>query len=50
MNYFDEWGQGINRMKTLMQENHLPEPVFSEELDEFKVILYGPGNNFMQDI
>lgn len=50
MNYFDEWGQGINRMKTLMQENHLPEPVFSEELDEFKVILYGPGDNFMQDI
>lgn len=50
MGYMDEWGQGINKMRTLMKENNLPEPVFSEEIDEFKVILYGPGESFMQNV
>ncbi|MDI6793440.1 MAG: ATP-binding protein [bacterium] len=48
MDYFDEWGQGINKMKALMKENNLPEPVFNEEIDEFKVALYGPGEDFMR--
>lgn len=49
MDYFDEWGQGINKMRTLMKENNLPEPVFREEVDEFKVILYGPGEDFLRN-
>jgi predicted HTH transcriptional regulator len=50
MNYFDEWGQGINKMRSLMKESGLPEPVFEEGLDEFKVTLYGPGEGFMRDV
>ncbi|MBU2599105.1 AAA family ATPase, partial [bacterium] len=46
MDYFDEWGQGINKMRHLMKDAKLPEPVFEEIGDEFKVTLFGPGEDF----
>jgi len=48
MDYFDEWGQGINKMRHFMKEANLPEPVFEEIGDEFKVTLFGPGEDFLR--
>ncbi|MBU0569136.1 hypothetical protein KJ693_11275, partial [bacterium] len=49
MDYFDEWGQGINKMRHLMKDAKLPEPVFEEIGDEFKVTLFGPGEDFLRE-
>ncbi|MEW5766362.1 MAG: ATP-binding protein [bacterium] len=48
MNYFDEWGQGINKMRRFMKEANLSEPVFEEIGDEFRVTLFGPGEDFLK--
>lgn len=36
-------------MRRLMKEKNLPEPLFEEISDEFKVTLYGPGEDFLKD-
>lgn len=41
MSYFDEWGQGIERMLAAMKKAGLPEPIFKEEALSFMVILKG---------
>lgn len=40
MNYFDEWGQGINRIIESCRENDNPPPQFEEKDSTFKVVLY----------
>ncbi len=40
MNYFDEWGQGINRIIEGCRENDNPPPQFEEKDSTFKVVLY----------
>lgn len=42
MNYFDEWGQGINRIRSACKENGNPPPQFHEGDCTFKVTIYAP--------
>lgn len=41
MDYFDEWGRGIERMIAAMKNSGLPEPIFKEGQLSFLVILKG---------
>ena len=41
MSYFDEWGQGIERMVVAMKNAGLPEPIFEEKDISFVVTLKG---------
>lgn len=48
MDYFDEWGQGIIKMRKEMADANLPGLVFKENFDCFVVTLFGPGDEFMR--
>lgn len=40
MSYFDEWGQGIRRIKDACRENNNPPPLFEEKDTSFQVTLF----------
>jgi ATP-dependent DNA helicase RecG len=48
--YIENWGSGIPRMRQAMQEYHLPLPVFEEPGPNFTVTFHGPGRRFMQEL
>ena len=43
-------GTGIRRIAQAMAEHGLPRPQFEEVGSEFRVMLIGPGERFMQEI
>lgn len=46
--YMEQYGTGIERIKTKMIEHGLPAPKFELNGNFFKVILYGPGENILK--
>ena len=48
--YIERLGTGIRRMAQAMTEHGLPRPQFEEVGSEFRVMLIGPGERFMQEI
>lgn len=48
--YIENWGSGIPRMKRAMREYNLPLPVFEEPGPDFTVTCYGPGEQFMREL
>ena len=45
--YIEKWGTGITKMRRLMQEHGLAEPVFEELGSFFAVTFYGPGEKIL---
>ena len=45
--YIEKWGTGIRRMKDLMRNHGLVEPIFEESGRFFKVTFYGPGDKIL---
>ena len=43
----EQFGTGITKMKRLMREHGLEEPVFEERGSFFKVTFYGPGERIL---
>jgi len=43
----EQFGTGITKMKRLMREHGLGEPVFEERASFFKVTFYGPGDRIL---
>ena len=41
--YIERWNTGILRMRRWMRERGLPEPVFEEIGQTFRVTFHGPG-------
>lgn len=50
VDYIENWGSGIRRMKQDMQKYNLPPPVFTEPGLNFTATFYGPGERFMREI
>ena len=48
--YIERLGTGIRRIAQAMTEHGLPRPQFEEVGSEFRVMLIGPGERFMQEI
>ena len=46
--YMEQYGTGIERIKTKMIEHGLPAPKFELNGNFFKVILYWPGENILK--
>ncbi len=42
--YIERWNTGVERMRRQMREHGLPEPVFEEIGQTFRVTFYGPGD------
>lgn len=45
--YIEKWGTGITKMRRLMREHGLAEPVFEELGSFFAVTFYGPGERIL---
>lgn len=45
--YIERWNTGIRRMRQLMRAHGLPEPVFQEIGQTFRVTFHGPGDNIL---
>jgi ATP-dependent DNA helicase RecG len=45
--YIEKWGTGINKMRRLMGEHGLAEPVFEDLGSFFAVTFYGPGERIL---
>ena len=45
--YIERWNTGILRMRRWMKEHGLPEPVFEEIGQTFRVTFYGPGDRIL---
>jgi len=45
--YIERWNTGILRMRRWMREHGLPEPVFQEAGQTFKVTFQGPGERIL---
>jgi ATP-dependent DNA helicase RecG len=45
--YIEKWGTGITKMRRLMREHGLAEPVFEELGSFFAVTFYGPGEKIL---
>jgi hypothetical protein len=45
--YIEGWNTGILRMRRWMREHGLPEPVFEEIGQTFRVTFHGPGDNIL---
>jgi ATP-dependent DNA helicase RecG len=50
IDYIENWGSGILRMKQDMQKYNLTPPVFTEPGPNFTATFYGPGERFMQNL
>jgi ATP-dependent DNA helicase RecG len=50
INYIENWGSGILRMKKAMHEHHLASPIFHEPGPSFTVTFHGPEERFMRDL
>lgn len=48
--YIERLGTGIRRMALAMEGHGLPRPQFEEVGSEFRVILMGPGERFMEEV
>lgn len=48
--YIERWNTGIGRMREHMREHGLPEPVFEEIGQTFRVTFYGPGEGILDSI
>jgi ATP-dependent DNA helicase RecG len=45
--YIEAWNTGIKRMRRLMKEHGLQEPIFEEVGESFRVTFYGPGEDIL---
>ncbi len=45
--YIERWNTGILRMRQLMRQHGLPEPIFAEVGQTFKVTFQGPGDRIL---
>ena len=45
--YIERWNTGILRMRRWMREHELPEPVFEEIGQTFRVTFHGPGDRIL---
>ena len=45
--YIEKWGTGITKMRRLMREHGLAEPVFEDLASFFAVTFYGPGERIL---
>ena len=45
--YIERWNTGILRMRQLMRQHGLPEPVFTEVGQTFRVTFTGPGDHIL---
>ena len=45
--YIERWNPGILRMRQLIRQHGLPEPVFQEIGQTFRVTFLGPGDNIL---
>jgi ATP-dependent DNA helicase RecG len=45
--YIERWNTGVERMRRQMREHGLPEPVFEEVGQTFRVTFYGPGDGIL---
>ncbi len=50
INYIENWGSGILRMKKAMSEYNLAPPLFEEPGPNFIATFYGPSERFMREI
>lgn len=50
IDYIENWGSGILRMKQDMQKYNLTPPIFTEPGPNFTVTFYGPQERFMRDL
>jgi len=50
INYIENWGSGIPRMKKAMSEYDLAPPNFDEPGPNFTVTFHGPGEGFMREL
>jgi ATP-dependent DNA helicase RecG len=48
--YIENWGSGILRMKHAMREYNLQQPLFEEPGPNFVVTFYGPDERFMREL
>jgi ATP-dependent DNA helicase RecG len=46
--YIERWNTGILRMRQLMRQHGLPEPVFAEIGQTFRVTFQGPGDHILE--
>ena len=45
--YIERWNTGIRRMRDEMRRHGLPEPIFAEVGETFKVTFLGPGEHIL---
>jgi ATP-dependent DNA helicase RecG len=50
INYIENWGSGILRMKKAMNEYNLAPPILEEPGPNFTVTFHGPGERFMRKL
>jgi ATP-dependent DNA helicase RecG len=48
--YIENWGSGVPRMKRAMAAYDLPQPVFEEPGPNFTATFSGPGERFMREL
>jgi predicted HTH transcriptional regulator len=48
--YIENWGSGVPRMKRAMAAYNLPQPVFEEPGPNFTATFSGPGERFMREL
>jgi ATP-dependent DNA helicase RecG len=48
--YIENWGSGVPRMKRAMRECNLEPPIFGEPGPNFTVTFSGPGESFMREL
>jgi ATP-dependent DNA helicase RecG len=50
INYIENWGSGVPRMKRAMREYNLEFPTFDEPGPNFTATFYGSGERFMREL
>jgi ATP-dependent DNA helicase RecG len=48
--YIENWGSGVPRMKRAMREYNLNPPIFDEPGPNFMATFFGPGARFMREL
>ncbi len=48
--YIENWGSGVPRMKRAMRAYNLPAPIFDEPGPNFTATFTGPGEQFMREL
>lgn len=48
--YIENWGSGVPRMRRAMREYNLNPPIFDEPGPNFTVTFFGPGERFMREL